>query len=162
MLITSLGFFIFFFGHAAFLGVLATLGTSPLVLVVFFGAAQNTLCRSAKFTLFDSTKEMAFIPLDLESKIKGKAVIDGVGSRIGKSAGSLIHQGLLLAFSSIAASAHIVAGVLFGVIGVWLVAVCSLGRKFNALTSTPASADESLLPAATEQEPVKQEAQPVS
>lgn len=137
LLITSIAFFIFFFGHESLIGMLSILGTSPLALVVFFGSMQNCLARASKFTLFDATKEIAFIPLSLEDKIKGKAAIDGIGSRIGKSAGSLIHQGLLVIFVTISASAHIVAGILFVVIALWLIAVFSLGKRFNLLSPDP-------------------------
>lgn len=135
LLISTAGFFCFFFGGKAMLGMLATFGTSPLALAVFFGAAQNCLSRASKFTLFDGTKEMAFIPLSLESQLKGKAAIDGVGSRLGKSAGSFIHQGLLIIFSTISASAHIVAAILLGVITVWIGTVLSLGRQFKTITA---------------------------
>lgn len=138
LLLTSIGFFLFFFGKGSLSGILYAIGTSPLTLVVFFGSTQNCLCRAAKFTLFDGTKEMAFIPLDRESKLKGKAVIDGVGSRLGKSGGSLIHQGLLILFSTIAASAHIVAIFLFAVIAIWTSAVLALGKQFHKLAATPA------------------------
>ncbi|MFN0065493.1 MAG: Npt1/Npt2 family nucleotide transporter [Chlamydiales bacterium] len=137
LLLTSVGFFFFFFGQSTMTGVLAMLGTSPLALVVLFGSAQNCLARASKFTLFDSTKEMAFIPLSMESKLKGKAAIDGVGSRLGKSGGSFVHQGLLLIFSTIAASAHIVAAILFGVIILWIAAVLSLGKQFKKIAVTP-------------------------
>lgn len=137
LLATSVGFFVFFFGKESLMGLLTVVGTSPLALVVFFGSTQNCLCRAAKFTLFDGTKEMSFIPLDLESKLKGKAVIDGVGSRLGKSGGSLIHQGLLIIFTTVAASAHIVAGILFAVIGVWIFATMALGRQFQRLAAAP-------------------------
>lgn len=133
LLLTSVGFFIFFFGRNDLMGVLTFLGTSPLALVVFFGSAQNCLSRAAKFALFDATKEIAFVPLSAEAKLKGKAVIDGVGSRLGKSGGSLIHQVLLLIFSTISASAHIVAGLLFAAITLWIGAVVALGKQFNAL-----------------------------
>jgi ATP:ADP antiporter, AAA family len=136
LLITSLLFFFFFFGREQLAGALAMFGTSPLALVVLFGSMQNCLCRASKFTLFDSTKEMAFIPLGMSEKLKGKAAIDGVGSRLGKSGGSLIHQGLLVVFSSIAASAHIVAGILFIVIIFWIGAALSLGKQFNVLSTT--------------------------
>ncbi len=135
LLVTSVGFFCTFFGREGLVGLIVSLGTSPLTLVVFFGSAQNCMCRAAKFTLFDATKEMAFIPLNKEGKLKGKAVIDGVGSRLGKSGGSLIHQILLIIFSTISASAHIVAIILFIVIGFWISAVVSLGKRFNALTT---------------------------
>lgn len=140
LLVTSACFFFFFFGGQYMLGLLATFGTSPLALVVFFGSAQNCLSRASKFTLYDATKEMAFIPLSLESKLKGKAAIDGVGSRLGKSAGSFIHQALLLIFSTISASAHIVAAILLGVITYWIWNVLTLGRQFQAI-ETPESED---------------------
>lgn len=141
LLFTSAGFFFFFFGGKTLFGVLTMLGTSPLALVVLFGSTQNCLARASKFTLFDATKEMAFIPLSVEGKLKGKAAIDGVGSRLGKSGGSLIHQGLLLVFSTISASAHIVAAILFGVIIFWLAAVVSLGKQFKQMT-TPSAEPE--------------------
>lgn len=133
---TSFAFFFFFFGRETLVGALALFGTSPFALVVFFGSMQNCLSRASKFTLFDSTKEMAFIPLSMIDKLKGKAAIDGVGSRLGKSGGSLIHQGLLVVFSTIAASAHIVAGILFVVILLWIGAVIALGKQFNTLTAS--------------------------
>ncbi len=134
LLFTSIGFFFFFFGKESLVGTLTIFGTSPLALVVFFGSTQNCLARASKFTLFDSTKEMAFIPLSMDLKRKGKAAIDGVGSRLGKSGGSLVHQGLLLIFASISASAPFVAGILFVVILFWMGAVLTLGKQFHFLT----------------------------
>jgi len=151
-LTTSVGFFFSLFNGKSLLGLLSVLGTSPLALVVFFGSAQNCFARASKFTLFDSTKEMAFIPLSRESMLKGKAAIDGVGSRLGKSGGSIIHQGLLMGFGTIAASAHIVAGILFAVILFWAGAVLSLGKRFKTLT---ANEPEEAVPAPL---PEKQEA----
>ena len=55
---------------------------------------------------------MAFIPLGHECKLKGKAAIDGVGSRFGKSGGSMIHQGLLMIFGTVSMSAPYVAVIL--------------------------------------------------
>lgn len=152
LLIMTAGFFFFFFDGQSMLGILTSLGTSPLVLVVFFGSAHNCLSRASKFTFFDTTKEMAFIPLSLESKLKGKAAIDGVASRLGKSGGSLVHQSLLLIFSSIAASAHIVAMILLAVIAVWIGAILSLGRQFKSLTTPPK--EEPIAPPSLVQEPV--------
>lgn len=141
LLVTCCAFFFFFFSGEMMIGTLALLGTSPLALVVFFGSAQNCFSRAAKFTLFDSTKEMAFIPLSIEDKLKGKAAIDGIGSRVGKSGGSVIHQGLLVIFSTIAASAHIVAGLLFIAIFLWIGAVLALGRQFDTVVA-PSAQDQ--------------------
>jgi ATP:ADP antiporter, AAA family len=135
LLFTSIGFFSFFFmkGQLSDIVMLLT-GTTPLVLVVFFGSAQNILSRAAKYSVYDATKEMAFIPLSAEWKLKGKAAIDGVCSRLGKSSGSVVHQSFLLLFSTFSASAPYVAAVLLAVIAVWVVATRSLGRQFNEMT----------------------------
>lgn len=137
LLITSIGFFGFFFlkGSAAEM-ITALLGASPLAIVVFFGSAQNVLSRAAKYSVYDATKEMAFVPLSPECKLKGKAAIDGVCSRLGKSGGSVIHQALLIGFSTFTASAPYVAGFLMLIIVIWIVATRNLGRKFNALSKS--------------------------
>jgi AAA family ATP:ADP antiporter len=137
LLITSVGFFAFFFveqisPHLA----LSFLGLSPLAMVVFFGSAQNILSRGAKYSVYDATKEMSFVPLKPESKLAGKAAIDGICSRLGKSGGSVVHQSFLILFATISASAPYVAFVLFGVIALWVVVVRRLGKQFNELTKT--------------------------
>lgn len=137
MLVTCAGFFLFLFFQDNLAGIVVTLtGTTPLVIAVFFGGAQNCLSKAAKYSVFDATKEMAYIPLSHESKLKGKAAIDGVGSRFGKSGGSLIHQGLLVVFSTLAASAPYVAAILMGVIFFWIGAARSLGKQFGELVAS--------------------------
>ena len=102
--VTGLGFF----GLTLFPGTVAPLaalaGTTPLMLAVFIGAIQNILSKSAKYSLFDPCKEMAYIPLDQESKTKGKAAIDVIGNPLGKSGGAMIQQVLIFAVGSLAAS----------------------------------------------------------
>ncbi|CUI15896.1 ADP/ATP translocase [Candidatus Protochlamydia naegleriophila] len=142
MLVTSAGFFAFMlFRHDLAEPVMLLTGTTPLAIAVFFGAAQVCMSKACKYSVFDSTKEMAFIPLGHECKLKGKAAIDGVGSRLGKSGGSLIHQSLLMVFATVSSSAPYVAIVLFGVIGVWIVAVRSLGKQFAAIIGEQARED---------------------
>lgn len=132
LFITSIGFFGFMLmqDHMS-MASFASVGGSALSIAVFFGSAQNLMSRAAKYSVFDATKEMAFVPLPTDLKIKGKAAIDGVGSRLGKSGGSLIHQTLLLTFTSISASAPYVAVFLLAAIGVWIVATWLLGKRFN-------------------------------
>lgn len=52
---------------------LATLGLTPLFAAVLVGAAQNVFSKSAKYSLFDPCKEMAYIPLDQETQLKARA-----------------------------------------------------------------------------------------
>lgn len=117
------------------------MGSSPLVLSVLMGTTHNCVTRACKYTLFDATKEMSFIPLSNESKLKGKAAIDGVGSRLGKSGGSVIHQGLLFSCSTLAASTPYVAGIFVIVVVIWCAAAVSLGRRFDALVAENAKVD---------------------
>lgn len=133
LLVTSIGFFGFFFFKDHPQLILSLFGIAPLPLVVLFGSMQNCLSRACKYTVFDATKEMAFIPLSQEDKVKGKAAVDGVCNRLGKSGGSVIYNVLLLTFSSIPASAPYVGVFLLITIGLWIVCVRILGHKFNAL-----------------------------
>jgi len=135
MAVTCGGFFTFLFFKEWTMTFLAVAGTTPLTVAVFFGTAQNCLSKASKYSVFDSTKEMAFIPLSHECKLKGKAAIDGVGSRVGKSGGAIMHQGLLMIFTTVSASAPYVAAILGVVIVLWLFAVRSLGKQFNTLVS---------------------------
>lgn len=146
LMVTGAGFFAFVLFRDNLSGFIAMFGTSPLMLAVIFGAAQNVMSKSSKYSLFDPTKEMAYIPLDQESKVKGKAAIDVVGARLGKSGGSFIQQGLLVALGSIAAITPYVAVILFAIIVLWVYAVKTLNKQFVALTCEKAQA-----PAATEQ-----------
>lgn len=129
-----------FFGLIIFQGptlnnLTAFMGTTPILMSIAFGSLQNSLTRACKFSLFDATKEIAFIPLSKESKLKGKAAIDGIGSRLGKSGGSLIHQGLLFTFSTVAGSTPYVGVIFLGVVFIWILSVVSLGKQFNELTA---------------------------
>lgn len=134
MLLTSFGFFGFMlFRNDLADPVFVLTGTTPLVIAVFFGASQVCISKACKYSVFDSTKEMAFIPLGHECKLKGKAAIDGVGSRFGKSGGSVIHQGLLMFFGTVSMSAPYVAVILTMVIGGWMVATRSLGKQFASI-----------------------------
>ncbi len=111
------------------------LGTTPLMLAVIFGMAQNIMSKSAKYSLFDPTKEMAYIPLDQEIKVKGKAAIDVVGARFGKSGGAFINQGLIVALGSLALITPYVAVILFAIIFGWIWAARTLNKQFVKLTA---------------------------
>ncbi len=137
VLITGVLFFSFILFKDTSLASLGMLvGATPLFLSVFFGGMQNCLSRACKYTVFDTTKEMSFIPLSAECKLKGKAAIDGVGSRLGKSGGSVFHQFLLMIFGSISASTPYIAAILLVVIFAWMSATFSLGKRFQAASTS--------------------------
>jgi AAA family ATP:ADP antiporter len=134
LLITGVGFFSFVIFRDGLTAFISMLGTTPLMLAVIFGTAQNIMSKSAKYSLFDPTKEMAYIPLDQESKVKGKAAIDVVGARLGKSGGSLIQQCLIILFGSLSLITPYIAAILFLIIFAWIYAAKSLSKKFVALS----------------------------
>lgn len=107
---------------------------SRLSVAVLFGTIQSLLSKTAKYALFDPTTQMAYIPLDQESKVKGKAAIDVLGSRIGKSGGSLIQQGLVFIFGNIINAAPVVGMIFYSVLLGWIAAASKLSTLFLAQT----------------------------
>lgn len=102
--VTGVAFYALTIFAPFFAPIAQNLGTTPLMLAVLVGAAQNILSKSAKYSLFDPCKEMAYIPLDQDSKTKGKAAVDVVGNPLGKSGGALIQQVLIFSVGSLAAA----------------------------------------------------------
>ncbi len=127
LLLTSVLFFVLIVFNSDFYGITSLLGTTPLALAVFFGALQNCLSKGTKYSIFDATKEMAFIPLPRLAKMKGKAVIDGVMSRLGKSGASLCLQTMILSCGSLVAGTPYIMIVMLAVIFGWIGATRFLG-----------------------------------
>jgi AAA family ATP:ADP antiporter len=130
--VTSAAFFLCLFAGdsvAPFASVF--LGVTPLSLAVFFGSFQNCFAKAAKYSVFDATKEMAYIPLSIEQKTKGKSAIDGIGSRMAKSGGAAIHQVLLLMCGTLPACSPYVAIIVALVVAAWIGTVSTLGKEFR-------------------------------
>ncbi len=138
LLLTTCGFFGFFFLKGQTEMIQSMFGVIPLQLVVFFGTLQNCCSRAAKYTVFDATKEMTFVPLPTDEKIKAKAAVDGVCNRLGKSGGSVIYQALLLWCASIPASMPYVVIIFLAIVVVWMYSLKYLGRKFQSLVAKEA------------------------
>jgi AAA family ATP:ADP antiporter len=116
---------------------LGIITTTLVVLTVWVGLVQNISCKSTKYSLFDSTKQMAYIPLDSELKAKGQAAVEVIGGRFGKSGGSLIQAALL---SIVGGSATLISltpilgPIVICIAVVWIFAVFGLHKKFTALS----------------------------
>jgi len=108
------------------------LDTTPLMLSVYVGTAQNVGTKSVKYGMFDPTKEMAYIPLDPEQKTKGKAAIDVIASRAGKSGGSFIQQIFIIVLGSLSASAPLIGICLLFITVAWIRSVNCLAVEFAA------------------------------
>lgn len=105
-----------------------------LTTALIIGTIQNILSKSTKYAFFDPTKEMAYIPLDRESKVKGKAAIDVLGARLGKSGGALAQQFLVMIFGSIMGGAPVLALLFYGVMYGWIYSVSNLSSMFEEVS----------------------------
>lgn len=133
-LVTGIAFFSFIiFDSGLGLQIAAFFGTGPLTVVVMIGMAQNVLSKAVKYSLFDSTKEMAYIPLDDEMKTKGKAAVDVIGGRFGKSGGGLIQSTffMLMPTFTFADATPYFASIFFVIVILWIIAVNALGHKYH-------------------------------
>lgn len=139
----SLGgaFFAFVLFREQLTPLITKCGTNPLIMAVFVGACVVIVTKAIKYALFDLTKEMAYIPLDEEMKVKGKAAVDVVGGRLGKSTGSTIQVILFSLFPVVGGIAGdqylkiapIVAGLFLVFCILWIISVASLSKKVEAL-----------------------------
>jgi AAA family ATP:ADP antiporter len=132
-------FFIFVLFKDSLGSFLEHFGVTSLVMAVMFGAAVNVIVKSTKYALFDLTKEMAYIPLDEEMKVKGKAVVDVLGGRLGKSGGAGLQSMLfiLMPGATYFEIAPYVAGAFLVVCCTWLLAVKGLSRRIEAISKEP-------------------------
>ena len=109
--------------------IVAGLGIGGIAIAL---AAQNILGKGMKYSLFDPTKEMTYIPLDQELKVKGKAAVDVIGSRLGKSGGGFIQLTLLtLTAGTQMTIMPYLSGLILVIIMIWMGAVKGLSRLYS-------------------------------
>lgn len=98
-------------------------------LILILGTLQISTGKAVKYCIFDQVKEITFIPLSIEQQKNGKAVIDGIISRIGKSGGSIIIQVLLaIGIGEIITITPIVSIIIIITIFAWIYATNKLGK----------------------------------
>lgn len=145
LLVTGVAFFTFVIFRDSLGGMMAAFSMTPVVLSIWLGLAQNVASKSTKYSLFDPTKEMAYIPLDENLKVRGKAAVDGVGGRLGKSGGALIQQVLLISIigSTQITIAPYVSIIMAVIVMAWILAVFGLNKEYKKLVSAKEKIDES-------------------
>lgn len=104
------------------------LGVTAVTMAAGLGYWQNAITKATKYSLFDSTKEMAYMPLDDELRTKGKAAVDVVGGRSGKSGGSAVFVILSTLFPTISLMklSPVVFGIFVSILVFWFVAIWRL------------------------------------
>jgi len=141
MLVTGMIFFACVFFSGLMDPLTSLVGMSSLLTSVWLGTIQNVLSKSVKYGLFDPTKEMAYIPLEDNLKVKGKAAVDVIGARLGKASGGYIASGLLIATAgTVSDIAPILTIFIIGIIVVWIYAVVTLSKLYHAKLAENAAA----------------------
>jgi len=136
VLVTSTLFFSFIWYSNQASPMDAFMGTTLVMGAVIIGLVQNVLSKGTKYSLFDSTKYMAYIPLDQELKVKGQAAVEVIGGRGGKSGGALIQSTMLMIVgggASLASLVHILGPIVIMIVVMWLFSVLGLSKRFEAL-----------------------------
>lgn len=107
----------------------------PLALAVSVGMIQNVLAKGSKYSVWDSCREMLYIPLDQELKTKGKAAVDVVSSKIGKSMSSVVQSILFTIFPM--ATYNSIAPVMMIVFIIfmiaWIAALKEVSKDYTSL-----------------------------
>jgi AAA family ATP:ADP antiporter len=133
---TALFFFLFIFAsqgaEGSLLSSYMTL-SAALSWAVMIGATQNVLSKATKYSLFDSTQKMAYMPLSEELKTKGMSAVEVIGGRFGKMGGGVINSSLLMMFpaATLLDLTPIIAIICALILVIWLQTVFSLGKSYE-------------------------------
>lgn len=130
---------------AFFAAIIAGEEQIPLAQALLIGTVQNVANKVTKYSLFDPCKEMAYIPLGPEAKVKGKAAVDVLGARLGRSMGSATQQLLVFlvggASGSIMNCAPYLGACYVAAIAMWTNSVSVLGKLFDDSDAAPPKPD---------------------
>jgi len=132
---TGVIFFNLIIFRESFDELFSSFNMSLLSMAVMVGSLQVILFKSFNYAFVDATKEMAFIPLDRELRIKGKAAVDVIGGRFGKAFGAILQQ-LMFQFISpnLSELTCEIFFVFFITMIMWILAVVALNKEFYRLT----------------------------
>ncbi|MDR1627500.1 MAG: NTP/NDP exchange transporter [Oscillospiraceae bacterium] len=109
-------------------------GVSIPILAIWVGLFVDALAKSIKYCLFDSTKSMAYIPLDTDTRVKGQATVEVIGGRAGKAGASTISYiltNIISAGSKISSHLGIIIPMFAITVIGWLMSVVKLSKKYE-------------------------------
>lgn len=137
LLIMGALFLTFVFFNEGLTPIMAVYGITPLFMALWVGTSQQILSKSSKYSMFDPTKEMSYIPLDPDLKVRGKAAVDVIAHSFSKAFGGYITGGLLLitAASDLMTIAPYLAAIVLCLVITWIIAVKVLYGMYKALVN---------------------------
>lgn len=109
------------------------LGLSPLLFAVSTGFVLEVVVKGIKYAMFDPTKEMVYIPLDNESKTQGKAAVDVVANRLGKSLSSGLEIGTIALSGSLLLALPYFFLIFLALVLLWHFSVYRLDKALKGL-----------------------------
>lgn len=134
---TGVIFFCMILFRDVFEPLLTPFNINVLTMSVVIGSLQVILFKSFNYAFVDSTKEMAFIPLDRELRIKGKAAVDVIGGRFGKAFGAILQQFMFHFISPNLGDLTLEIFVVFVItMFMWFFAVLALNKEFNKVAQS--------------------------
>ncbi len=125
-LLVTEGVFFFILWHPAY--------SKELELLVISGSLFFCLVRAAKYTLFDTSKEISFILLPPLEKMQGKLVVDGMCARLGRGSGSFLSLALIQICGGVLATAPIAGTLALLIAGSCVLATKRLGALVDDKT----------------------------
>ena len=104
-------------------------------IIAYVGMVQVVAIKAAKYAFFDTSKESAFIPLDSSLRNSGKAAVDSVASRTGKTSSSFMQQLLLImsATSTQMSISPFLWVVLLMIVTLWIWATIRVSTSFKIM-----------------------------
>lgn len=117
-------------------------GTSVSMMAIWVGLFVDALVKSIKYCLFDSTKNMAYRPLDDDTKTKGQAAVEVIGGRAGKAGASTIIYiltNIVAVGSKVSAHLYTVVPVFIITVVGWIASVCGLSKRYESKLSEQAA-----------------------
>ena len=138
VVLLGVGSFFFVLILSGRIDIIQSLIVNPVAVAVFVGAGAIIITKATKYSLFDTTKEQAYIPLDIELKTKGKAAVEVAGGRLGKGSGAAIQSIICIVMGTTIASNYtaIAFGIFLVVVLLWTGAVKGLNKSIKGLTSS--------------------------
>ena len=120
-------------------------GVSVPMMAIWVGLIVDALVKSIKYCLFDSTKNMAYRPLDDDTKTKGQAAVEVIGGRAGKAGASTIIYvltNIVSVGSRVSAHLYTVVPIFAVTVVGWIASVCGLSKRYEAKVAEQAAAEK--------------------
>ncbi|MDO4503886.1 MAG: Npt1/Npt2 family nucleotide transporter [Clostridia bacterium] len=109
-------------------------GVPILIAMCWLGIITDALIKSVKYCLFDSSKNLAYRPLDEDEKTKGQAAVEVIGGRAGKAGASAINYlltNIVAVGSKISAHLYTIIPIFAVTVIGWTMAVFGLNKQYT-------------------------------